>query len=63
MIICALCKEEIIQDKNQIEEDRIKEYHENFPNDPKMEKAIRIVCEDCYIPFKKWLIEQRAKGL
>lgn len=63
MVICAYCKEEITQDPNQTEEERIKEYHKNFSDDPNMEQATVIVCEDCYIPFKKWLDEQRAKGL
>ncbi|KKN34304.1 hypothetical protein LCGC14_0795010 [marine sediment metagenome] len=38
--------------KKWSDEERDKEYKENFPNDPNREFPIDIICEDCYKKFK-----------
>jgi len=51
---CARCGCDIGFDSEWSEEDAKEEYQKMFPNDPNMEVATDVICDDCYEEFKKW---------
>lgn len=58
---CSICGRPTGFDENWTEEDALKEYQENFPNDPNMELPVDHLCDDCYNKFYGYLINLTPK--
>ncbi len=62
---CERCGETYMDDSTFTDEDRIKEYKRDYPNDPNIEMDIASVCEDCFQEYQVWFkaltIEQKER--